>query len=54
MENEKEIRDISKRDESTEALVYRAVTIQILNRIHSVNTLRKIYTFVKYSVERKP
>ena len=33
--------------ESKEALVYRATTIQILNRIHSVNVLRKIYTMAK-------
>lgn len=32
---------------SNEALAYRATTIQILNRIHSVDTLRKIYTFTK-------
>ena len=33
--------------ESNEALVYRATTIQILNRIHSVDVLRKIYTMAK-------
>ena len=33
--------------ESNEALVYRATTVQILNRIHSVNVLRKIYTMTK-------
>lgn len=33
--------------ESNETLAYRATTIQILNRIHSVNVLRKIYTMAK-------
>lgn len=33
--------------ESNEALAYRATTIQILNRIHSVDVLRKIYTLAK-------
>lgn len=32
---------------SNEALAYRATTIQILNRIHSVDVLRKIYTMAK-------
>lgn len=39
--------------ESNEALVYRATTIQILNRIHSVDVLRKIYTMAKRLEEWK-
>ena len=38
--------------ESTDTLVYRETTIQILNRIHSVDIIRKIYTFAKYLEEK--
>ena len=33
--------------EGNAVLIYRATTVQILNRVHSVNVLRKIYTMAK-------
>lgn len=39
--------------ESNEALVYRAVTIQLLNKLQDVRRLRIAYTFVKAMSEHK-
>ena len=39
--------------ESNEALVYRAVTIQLLNKLQDVKLLRAAYTFVKAMSEHK-
>ena len=39
--------------ESNEALVYRAVTIQLLNKLRDVKLLRAAYTFVKSMSEHK-
>ena len=44
---QREAAENSAPSESSEALTYRATTIQLLNRIHSVDALRKIYTIAK-------